>query len=155
MKSEYFKVLEGKNYGDLISETEYWFILLAPDQKNIGTCVVALKREEHDLAGLENEEWLELSKIVRSLQGTIKKAFNATMFNWGCLMNSSYLKDIPDPHVHWHFIPRYQNEVKFEGLNFKDPCFGSSTMKSKEEVREISKGVRIKIIEKIKDNFEI
>lgn len=155
MKSKYFEVLKGHNYGDLIVETKYWFILLAPDQKNLGTCVVALNRYEGDLAELNIEEWQEFSKIVKSLQTALKKAFSTTMFNWGCLMNSSYLKNPPNPHVHWHFIPRYKQKVEFEGLTFEDPCFGFSTMKSKQGLREIPENVRMKIIDKIKDNLEI
>lgn len=155
MDSERFEVLKGHNYGDLIVETKYWFILLAPDQKNLGTCVIALKRHEGDLGKLNNEEWQEFSKIVTNLQNALKKAFNSTMFNWGCLMNASYLKEQPDPHVHWHFIPRYKERVEFGGLTFEDPCFGFSTMKSKEGVRKIPENVRMKIIKQINDNLGI
>jgi len=149
------EVLKGHNYGDLILETDYWFILLAPDQKNLGTCVVALKRKEGNLAGIKDEEWIDLKKIIVNLQSALKKAFDSTMFNWGCLMNSSYLKEHPDPHVHWHFIPRYKYKVKFEGITFEDPCFGFSTMKSKEGVRKVPEYTRRKIIEKIKKNLSI
>ena len=155
MNSEHFKVLNGHNYGDLIFETQYWFILLAPDQKNIGTCVIVLKRHAGDLGGLNDEEWLEFSKIVKNLQYALKIAFNSTMFNWGCLMNSSYIKDNPDPHVHWHFIPRYKQIVEFEGITFEDPCFGFSTMKSKQGVRKIPENVRMEIMKKINDNLKI
>lgn len=153
MKSKDLEALESYNYGDLILETDYWFIFLAPDQKNLGTCVIALKRYEGDLGKLNDEEWHEFSIIVKKLQNSLKKAFNSAMFNWGCLMNSSYLNYPPDPHVHWHFIPRYNEKVEFEGLNFEDPCFGVSTMKSKQGVRKISQNVRMKIIKQIKDNF--
>jgi hypothetical protein len=30
----------------------------------------------------------------------------------------------PNPHVHWHVMPRYANPVVFEGLTFDDPTFG-------------------------------
>ena len=155
MKSKVFEVLKDHNYGDLIVETEYWYILLAPDQKNLGTCVIALKRYEGDLGKLNENEWLEFSKIVENLQKALKKAFNSTMFNWGCLMNSSYLKEPPNPHVHWHFIPRYNQKIELENLIFEDPCFGFSTMKSKEGIRKIPEDVRIKIMERIKNNLKI
>ncbi|MGZ7117932.1 MAG: HIT family protein [Methanobacterium sp.] len=155
MKSELFEVLSSQNYGDLIVKTKYWFIFLAPDQKNLGTCVIALRRHEGDLGKLNHEEWQEFSKIVKSLQEALKKSFNSIMFNWGVLMNSSYLKDPPEPHVHWHFIPRYNQKVEFEGLIFEDPCFGSSTLKASGIVREIPENMRMKIIEKIKNNLDI
>jgi len=112
MDCEYFERLKGQHYGDLLFETEHWMVLLAPDQRNLGTCVVALKRDEIELSGLNKDEWLDFDQIVKKLESTVKKAFNATMFNWGCLMNSSYLEDPPLPHLHWHFIPRYRNSVQ-------------------------------------------
>jgi diadenosine tetraphosphate (Ap4A) HIT family hydrolase len=155
MECKYFEKLKDYNYGDLIAETEHWFILLAPDQRNLGTCVVALKRDSGDLAKLNDEEWQEFSKIVKRLESALKKSFNSTMFNWGCLMNSSYLKNPPDPHVHWHFIPRYKENVEFEGLIFEDPCFGFSTMKANGGIRKVAEDIRIKIIKEIRDNLEI
>ncbi len=150
----YFENLKDYNFGDLITETEYWVILLAPDQKNLGTCVVALKRDDGDLAGLKDEEWREFSIIVKNLESALRNAFNSTMFNWGCLMNSSYLSDPPNPHVHWHFIPRYREKTEFEGFTFEDPCFGSSTMKAKGGIGKVTEDVRLKIIKEIKDNLD-
>ena len=155
MKIDRFEVLKGHNYGELITETDHWFILLAPDQKNLGTCVVALNRYEGDLAGLNDEEWYEFSKIVKGLQQALKKTFNPVMFNWGVLMNSAYLKDPPKPHLHWHFIPRYNQKIEFEGITFEDPGFGYSTLKYNNIVRRIPEDVRIKIIDKIMDNLNI
>jgi diadenosine tetraphosphate (Ap4A) HIT family hydrolase len=56
MECEYFKKLKDHNFGDLIRETKYWLIILAPDQRNLGTCVVALKREETELSALNPDE---------------------------------------------------------------------------------------------------
>lgn len=138
MDCEYFDQLKKYNYGDLLLETEHWLVLLAPDQRNLGTCVVALKRREIELSGLTSEEWSDLSQIVKKMESAVKKAFHATMFNWGCLMNSSYLEDPPSPHLHWHFIPRYQDPVKFKDKTFYDPCFGQSTMYNREAPVQLS-----------------
>ena len=121
-----------------MAETEHWLIILAPDQRNLGTCVVALKRDETELSGLKDEEWEDLALVVKKLESAIRKAFNATMFNWGCLMNSSYLEDPPCPHLHWHFIPRYKNRVKFNVKTFDDPCFGKSTMYNRDPAVRLS-----------------
>jgi diadenosine tetraphosphate (Ap4A) HIT family hydrolase len=139
MDCEYFGKLIGQHYGDLLFETEHWLVLLAPDQRNLGTCVVALKRQEKELSGLNMDEWSDLSLIVKNMELSVKKAFQATMFNWGCLMNSAYRDDPPTPHLHWHFIPRYQNPVHFMNKTFYDPCFGQSTMLNREAPVRLSK----------------
>lgn len=41
------------------------------------------------------------------------------MFNFACLMNNAY-RDNKKPHVHFHFIPRYKNELKLFNKIYKD-----------------------------------
>ncbi|MBI5679964.1 MAG: HIT family protein [Methanobacterium sp.] len=111
-------------YGNLIYDTDYWLIYLAPSQRYLGTCVVALKRQCSSLNELQSEEWSEFTEIVQNMEITLKKTFNPTLFNWSCFMNSAYRVSSPNPEVHWHFIPRYNKKVEFEGLIFEDPDFG-------------------------------
>lgn len=119
---EYCQIEEG--YGDLIWETTYWLIFLAPSQRYLGTCVVAQKKGCKDLSGLKKEEWSEFGLIVKRLEETLKTIFNPTLFNWSCFKNATFRQKNPKPEVHWHFIPRYKEEVVFGGLKFKDPDFG-------------------------------
>lgn len=111
-------------YGNLIYETKYWQIYLAPSQRYFGTCVVVLKRHSGNLRELKSEEWADFSEIVQKLENTLNKLFNPDVFNWSCFMNSAYRTDPPDPEVHWHFIPRYKDKIEFQGITFKDPDFG-------------------------------
>lgn len=155
MECEYFEKIKDHDYGDLLAESPHWLIIIAPDQRNLGTCVVALKRDEKELSNLSGEEWSDLARVVKKLENAVKKAFNPTMFNWGCLMNSSYLEEPPTPHLHWHFIPRYRDPVIFEGEAFKDPCFGRSTMHDRGRSMKLSKEFKDRIKAKIKEYLEI
>jgi len=136
---------------DFIYETKYWIVFLALDQSYLGRCVVVLKRHCGDLAELTQEEWLDFSEIVKKLESALKKSFDATMFNWTCLMNHAYRNNPPNPHVHWHLRPRYNHDVEFAGLTFKDPDFGRHYDRARKQ--EISEDVRRKIIEKIRENL--
>jgi diadenosine tetraphosphate (Ap4A) HIT family hydrolase len=155
MECEYFEKLKDHQFGELLAETEHWLIILAPDQRNLGTCVVALKRDETELSGLENSEWADLAGVVKKMESALRKAFNPTHFNWGCLMNSSYQEDPPGPHLHWHFIPRYREPVEFRGERFDDPCFGMSTMHDRREMVALSDEFKKDIKSKILENLEI
>lgn len=155
MECEYFESLKDHQFGELLAETEHWLIILAPDQRNLGTCVVALKRDETKLSALSCEEWADLALVVKKLESAIRKSFHATMFNWGCLMNSSYLEDPPCPHLHWHFIPRYRDSVEFEDRTFDDPCFGMSTMHDRRKSIPIPDELKKHIKDKIRENLEI
>jgi diadenosine tetraphosphate (Ap4A) HIT family hydrolase len=86
--------------------------------------VVAQKRGCKDLSEVELEEWADFGLIVKKLEETLKTMFKPTLFNWSCFKNATFRSENPQPEVHWHFIPRYKEEVSFGGLNFQDPDFG-------------------------------
>ena len=143
----YCKKLEPYNFGDYLDKTQHWIIFLAPNQSNLGTCVVALKREQRTLTGLSREEWDDFISLLESMEGAVKTAFDATLFNWGCLMNTFYMEGSPEPHLHWHFIPRYNHPVIFAGHTFEDPHFGYMRPRPP---KNISSEVRREIAEKIR-----
>jgi len=139
------------NKGEIILNTKYWQVALAPEQSYIGRCYVTLKRHAGDLADLSKDEILDFRNLVIKLENALKKAFNATMFNWACLMNNTYQEKKPEPHVHWHFKPRYREKVKFAGIIFEDPEFGHYC--SRERNIEISEEIKKKIAEEIRENL--
>ncbi len=81
-------------------------------QEFVGQCIISGHKES--LGDMTSEEWIELGKIEKELERVCKKVFNSTMFNFACLMNNAY-KDNETPHVHYQFLPRYKNELKFFG----------------------------------------
>ena len=73
-------------------------------QEFIGDCIISCNKES--LSDLTDEDWQELGRLEKELERISKKLFNATMFNFACLMNNAY-RDNEKPNVHFHFIPRY------------------------------------------------
>ena len=49
--------------------------------------------------------------------------------------------------MHWHFIPRYNYIIEFEGLEFDDPDFGYIS-------QPIERKIPDNIMEKIKDKIK-
>ncbi len=139
-----------KKAENLVFETKYWVALLSNDQAYLGRCYVSLKRHCGDLAELNKNEWEDLLILIGKLEKTVKKAFNADLFNWTCLMNLAYQNDPPNPHIHWHFRPRYSHPINFNNLIFKDPEFGKHYAREPERSFEVSKEMQQKIIEKLK-----
>ncbi len=121
-------------HSDLISETQFWRIVLNPNQFYLGRSVVLLKRPCGELSQVTEPEWRELREIIVQMESAGKKAFGATMLNWSCLMNLAYQNSPPDPQVHWHFLPRYSNSVTFAGLTFTDESFGKRNIDGKRTV---------------------
>ena len=139
-------------YGDLLHETPYWMIFLAPSQRYLGTCVIALKRECQSLSDLEDEEWTDFILIVRKMEHSMDKSFKPALFNWSCFKNAAFRDDDPHPEIHWHFIPRYHEVVEFCGLEFDDPDFGYIP---KPIARIIPEEIMEKLKLEIKKNFKL
>lgn len=136
---------------DLIYETSHWRTILAADQAYLGRSVVVLKRPCGDLANMKEEELLDFLQVVRKLENAFRKAFNAAMFNWSCLMNLAYQNHPPNPQVHWHVRPRYSQKVEFADEVFEDKEFGHHYASGAERI--FSPEVRKLIIQKVKDNL--
>ena len=155
IKCEYCSKGERKglrNLHDFVCETKYWEVYLSYNQCYLGRCIIALKRHSENLSDLNKKEWEDFAKLIRRMESALKKAFDATMFNWTCLMNSAYKSKKPNPHVHWYFGPRYNHEVKFAGAIFKDLEFGKHY--SIERAQIVKKEVCKKIIQRIKECLE-
>ena len=67
-------------------------------------------------------------------------------------------KDNEKPHVHFHFIPRYKNELKIFNKIYKDKHFGYnfwkwSLSKFKRQKDIFTNEERLKIFEMMKEEF--
>ncbi|MFH1451717.1 MAG: HIT family protein [archaeon] len=139
---------------NILFETEFWKVILADNQEFIGRCVVDVKSKAGSLSELSSEEWKDLQEnVIKKLESAIKKAFGAELFNWSCLMNNAFRPEIknPKPHVHFHCMPRYRNEIVFMGETFLDKQFGDY-IKSEEE-RSVNQEVFDEIKKEITKNF--
>ena len=140
-------------YGKKILEKTYWTIYLAPSQRYLGTCVIALNRSCSDLSELENVEWEEFSVIVREMENVLNKLFKPSLFNWSCFKNAAFRVENPHPHVHWHLIPRYKDITVFNGMEFEDLDFGYIPQPIKHEISEYDMDMmRTKIQENLNAN---
>ena len=111
-------------YGDsmIIYEGKYFEIVFCDwCQDFLGQCIISGHKES--LSDMTSDEWIELGKLESELERIMKKLFNATMFNFACLMNNAY-RDGEIPHVHYWFFPRYKEKVKIFNKVFKDKHFG-------------------------------
>ena len=126
-------------------------------QEFVGDCIISCSKES--LSELTDEDWIELGKLEKELERISKKLFDATMFNFACLMNNAY-RDNEKTNVHFHFIPRYKNELKIFNKIYRDRHFGYnfwkwslSRFKCQKDI--FTKEERIKIFEMMKEEFDL
>lgn len=112
-----------------IYEGEAWRATLRVNQAQLGTTYVTLKQHKENLRDLSASEREELWLIYGGLSRAAESAFSADLDNFSCLMNYAFRSNddpnfVPQPHVHWHFKPRYSGVRKVGGERFTDPEFG-------------------------------
>lgn len=66
----------------ILFETDYWKIILHPNQAYLGYSIIVLKSGKGSISEITKEEWDGLYDIVQKMESSFKEAFNATMFNW-------------------------------------------------------------------------
>lgn len=102
----------------LVKDYQYWGVYVHENQSYLGRCVVWCKRENAlDLADATPEEQKELFFILNDLRKASKKCFNPDWVNYAFLGNETR-------HLHGHFLPRYAQPKKFEGVIFEDKLYG-------------------------------
>lgn len=132
--------------------SEHWrCVLNGPDQRYPGRCIVVARKHVPTVPDLEPDQWDELRTVMGRLERAAKRAFGATLSNWGCLMNHAFQVDPARPHVHWHFRPRYSTPVDAVGLRFEDDAFGKHYLR---EYRALDTNALLALRDQLKDAIE-
>lgn len=105
-------------------DTKHWIVKVSDDANQPGRCYVTLKEHQPSLSDLADEQRADFWLLVEKMEKAAKNAFGATMCNWACLMNDAFQEEPHNPHVHWHFRPRYEQPLTVAGKEFKDNEFG-------------------------------
>lgn len=139
---------------DFIFKTKYWGVDLAEDQTYFGRLVIVLNRECESFADLNSEEQSDLFDIFKKLETFYKEKYNATMFNYTCLMNYAH-RDNEKAQVHIHFRPRYKDKITVNNEVFKDPNFGNHYIPTAFGIkRELSEEQKLDLSNNLSEYFK-
>jgi glycerol-3-phosphate cytidylyltransferase len=97
----------------LIKEYKNWYLLLRKEQVTIGSLVLIEKSFQTNYADISNESFVEFGEIVKEIEWMLKVLFSYDKINYLMLM-------MVDDEVHYHIIPRYAQDIDFNGIIFKD-----------------------------------
>jgi len=108
-----FCELDSQIQADLVKEYNYWKVFVCLNASYLGWCLVGLKRHVEDITEINEQEQLELFKILKVLRAASQKLFKPDRYNYSSLGNEV-------SHVHIHFIPRYKTERLWNSVSFRD-----------------------------------
>lgn len=151
-----------RDYAATIAFTRNWKIFLWKDQAYLGRTLIVPFRHFGPYEEMNDEEALEYRQILKVLLPALEKTFSVTHFNVAYLMNMAYRMenpspqrkdDQPNPHFHWHVIPRFNSPRMFEGETFIDPEFGNPPNLNRKQ--KMNEEFLLMAIEKIRENLKI
>ncbi len=96
-----------------VSTSTHWTVSVRPVPSTLGACVISLNRFAERLSDVTPDELADLSHVVGGLEGRLKDLFSYDRINYLMLM-------MVDDQVHWHVLPRYQEEREFAGETWTD-----------------------------------
>lgn len=99
--------------GELIWKNDLVRVVRVNDPDYLGFCRVILNRHVAEMTDLLPEERQQVMNVVFSVERVLRAVLQPTKINLASFGNMV-------PHVHWHVIPRYANDV-----HFPNPVWGA------------------------------
>jgi diadenosine tetraphosphate (Ap4A) HIT family hydrolase len=128
----------GKYKDGFLKEYKYWILEVSFRQHTLGCFIIFCKRNIEKISQLSIGELGELKKVMSKMENTLSslKAFHPDRFNYLQMGNALH-------HLHFHGIPRYKSERKFDNQIWIDKSWGHPPIWSKTEA-PVETVVRIK-----------
>ncbi len=96
-----------------VAEYGHWVVLLRPQQVTLGALVLACKEASTAFSKISPAAFAELGRATADIESTLAEVFDYRKINYLMLM-------MVDPHVHFHVLPRYDEDKAFAGAAFRD-----------------------------------
>jgi ATP adenylyltransferase len=77
-----------------------------------GHCMVAPYRHVGDLSEIDDQEFIQIMSLVKTMVNAVRDAMNPQGFNVGCNIGSVAGAGIAD-HLHIHIVPRWDGDTNF------------------------------------------
>ena len=96
----------------VIAEAEHSFVILNKYPYNTGHILILPRRHCGELYDLYDEEYMEVTKLIRIAVAKLKEAYDSHGFNIGMNLGAAGGAGIPE-HLHFHVIPRWAGDSNF------------------------------------------
>lgn len=124
----------------MIIDTGMWTWSLRPEQPTLGSSIISLNRYALHFSDVSSKEMADLADLIKIVERTLKVTFKPDIINYLMLM-------MVDHHVHYHIIPRYKVERKYDGVSWVDngwptlPIISDSQYKYRDGILEAMCGI--------------
>ncbi len=92
--------------GELLWQNDLCRIVLVEDANYVGFCRVILNKHVKEMTDLTEAERVNIMHITFTVEQILRDVLQPTKINLASLGNKT-------PHIHWHVIPRFENDAHF------------------------------------------
>jgi ATP adenylyltransferase len=96
----------------ILARTARSFVILNKYPYNNGHLMVVPLRHTAEYAGLDQEELLDLHRLVQTSLRVVDEAYKPAGANLGMNLGRDAGAGI-DAHLHWHLVPRWRGDTNF------------------------------------------
>jgi ATP adenylyltransferase len=96
----------------IVARSELSFAMLNRYPYNSGHLMVAPFRHVGELEEVEDEESVDMQRLMQRCVKALKEAMHPDGFNIGMNLGTVAGAGIPD-HLHWHVVPRWNGDTNF------------------------------------------
>jgi len=92
--------------GELLWQDDLCRVVLVDDPSYVGFCRVILNEHIKEMTDLIEAERIKVMQMTFVVEQVLRDVLKPTKINLASLGNKT-------PHIHWHVIPRFENDVHF------------------------------------------
>jgi ATP adenylyltransferase len=106
------RIRDGEESERVLARSELGYVVLNKFPYNPGHVMVVPNRHVGDLEGFDDEEGLELQRLLRRAVKALREEMEPHGFNIGLNIGRVAGAGLPD-HLHWHVVPRWSGDTNF------------------------------------------
>jgi ATP adenylyltransferase len=106
------RIRDGEESERVLARTQLGYVVLNKYPYNPGHVMVVPNRHIGDLEGFDDEESLELHRLLRRSVKALREEMEPHGFNIGANIGRIAGAGLPD-HLHWHVVPRWSGDTNF------------------------------------------
>jgi len=96
----------GSPGGEVVWESALCRVVTVADPDYPGYCRIILHQHLREMTDLPHQDRMQLMRIVFAVESAVRRLYQPDKINLASLGNMT-------PHVHWHLIPRWQDDRHF------------------------------------------
>ncbi len=114
---------------ELLWQDDFCRVVLLNDADYPAYCRVELLAHVKEMTDLQPSQRAQIMKVVFAVETALREIFNPDKINLASLGNKT-------PHIHWHVIPRFENDKHFPNSHWGESLRDGSPIQLEANIKK-------------------